>query len=342
MRGHVDAESLALDAEGLLGRRQSARIRAHLSGCPECAAARQQLTEVTTLLGQLPATPLPPAVAARLDLALTAEAARRAADPAAAAAPRTADDRTAAAEPPAAVPPAAPAGIPAGTGGSPGPPGPARQKARGRDGAGGTAGRRWGLRSPATLRLVSVAAAAVILAAGGYGLSRLSSSPTSSSASSAAAPSAQRPQAAALPVFSSGTVYHPRTVGQQAASALAKYHQYTPAQGAIQGGSAQGNASASSADGGGRAVSGPATRQGANRLAPLLTPAEEATLRGCVAAIAGGRVVELVDRASYDGRAALIIVLAGHGSQPASVWVTGPGCSAGHLDKITEGPLGGG
>ena len=55
MRGHVDAESLALYAEGLLSRRQSARIRSHLSSCPECAATQQQLAGVTALLGQVPA-----------------------------------------------------------------------------------------------------------------------------------------------------------------------------------------------------------------------------------------------------------------------------------------------
>ena len=119
MRGHVDAESLALDAEGLLSRRQSARVRSHLSGCPQCTATRQQLTEVTTLLGQVPAAPLPPAIAVRLDLALTAEAARRAAGPAAAGATWAAD------APPATAPPA----TPAGTHRSPVPPGRTRRPA---------------------------------------------------------------------------------------------------------------------------------------------------------------------------------------------------------------------
>ena len=351
MRGHVDAESLARYAEGLLSRRQTARIRTHLSRCPECAATQQQLSGVTALLGQVPAAPLPPAVATRLDLALAAEAARRAAEPAAAGPPGPLP----AAQPPyyrrhhqphprASRPaPAAPR--------RPGPAGPVPRQARGRarqagtggTGTGGTGARRWGLRSPATLRLVSVAGAAVVLAAGGYGLSRLSASPGSnSSPSSAAAPSAQRPEAGALPVFSSGTRYHPGTLGQQASSALAQYHQGTAAPGAIQGGPAQGAASASTPDSGGRAVSGPATRRGVNRLAPLVSPAEEATLRGCAAAVADGRTVELVDRASYSGRPAIIIVLAARGSQPATVWVAGPRCAAGHPDKIIEGPLGGG
>jgi len=324
----VDAESLALDAEGLLSRRQSARIRSHLGGCPECTATRQQLTEVTALLGQVPAAPLPPAIAVRLDLALTAEAARRAAGPAAAGATWAAD------APPATAPPA----TPAGTHRSPAPPGRARRPAHGRD---GTGTRRWGLRSPVTLRLVSVAGAAVVLAAGGYGLAQLSSGP---SGSTSAASGAAAAPATALPVYSSGLSYQPTTLGRQAATALARYHrnqaQVTPAAGGIQAGPAQGSSPASGAAGGGHAVTGPASRPGTDSLAPLVPPAEEGILRGCAAAVADGRAVELVDRARYAGRAAIIIVLAAGGGQPATVWVTGPGCSAGHPDKITEGPLG--
>jgi len=342
MRGHVDAESLALDAEGLLSRRQSARIRSHLGGCPECTATRQQLTEVTALLGQVPAAPLPPAIAARLDLALTAETARRATGPAAAGATWAANGGPAAAPPadapPADAPPAAaPPATPAGTHRSPAPPGRARRPAHGRD---GTGTRRWGLRSPVTLRLVSVAGAAVVLAAGGYGLAQLSagSSGSTSTASGAAAP------VTALPVYSSGLSYQPTTLGRQAATALARYHrnqaQVTPAAGGIQAGPAQGSSPASGAAGGGHAVTGPASRPGTDSLAPLVPPAEEGILRGCAAAVADGRAVELVDRARYAGRAAIIIVLAAGGGQPATVWVTGPGCSAGHPDKITEGPLG--
>ena len=79
MRGHVDAESLALYAEGELSRGRTARVRAHLPGCPECAATLAALGEVTTQLSHVPAAPMPPAVTARLDAALSAEAAHRAA-----------------------------------------------------------------------------------------------------------------------------------------------------------------------------------------------------------------------------------------------------------------------
>ncbi|HEY2128237.1 MAG TPA: zf-HC2 domain-containing protein [Streptosporangiaceae bacterium] len=81
MTGHVDAESLALYAEGQLSRRRSARVRAHLSGCAECARTAAALTEVTTRLSQVPVPSIPSVVAARLDAALSAESAHRAAAP---------------------------------------------------------------------------------------------------------------------------------------------------------------------------------------------------------------------------------------------------------------------
>ena len=85
MRGHVDAESLALYAEGQLSRGRTARVRAHLSGCPQCATTLAALAEVTIQLSHVPAPPMPSAVAARLDAALRAESAHRAAAPAVAA-----------------------------------------------------------------------------------------------------------------------------------------------------------------------------------------------------------------------------------------------------------------
>jgi hypothetical protein len=87
MTGHVDAESLALYAEGELGRGRTARVRAHLSGCPDCATTLAALADVTTQLSHVPGPAMPAAVTARLDAALNAEAAHRAAAPAPAPAP---------------------------------------------------------------------------------------------------------------------------------------------------------------------------------------------------------------------------------------------------------------
>jgi anti-sigma factor RsiW len=79
MSGHVDEESLALYAEGELSHRRTAKVRAHLAGCTECTATVAALTEVTAQLSHVPAPPMPSVVAARLDAALSAESAHRAA-----------------------------------------------------------------------------------------------------------------------------------------------------------------------------------------------------------------------------------------------------------------------
>jgi Putative zinc-finger len=82
VRGHVDVEVLALYAEGQLSRRRTARVRAHLSGCPECGATLAALAEVSTQLSHVPAAAMPAPVAARLDAALSAESAGRTTVPA--------------------------------------------------------------------------------------------------------------------------------------------------------------------------------------------------------------------------------------------------------------------
>lgn len=152
MSGHVDAESLALYAEGQLSRRRTARVRAHLSGCAECARTAAALTEVTTRLSQVPVPPIPSVVAARLDAALSAESAHRAAAPDAAPAPAL-----------------APAGPP-----DPRPP------------------RRNPLWSPGGLRILAATGATLVVAGGvGYVLSQSGSSGQTSSGSAASASSAR-------------------------------------------------------------------------------------------------------------------------------------------------------
>jgi hypothetical protein len=159
MRGHVDAESLALCAEGLLSRRRSERIRSHVASCPGCAAAQARLTEVPALLAQVPPPPLPPGIAARLDAALSAETARRAAP-----------DR-------GAVPGQAAPAQPAGTA-------PRHRTGRPR-------GPR--LRMPVAARVLAAAGVLAVAGGVGYAVSQSSSSPSTSSstaAGSAAVPSA--------------------------------------------------------------------------------------------------------------------------------------------------------
>jgi hypothetical protein len=200
MRGHVDAESLALCAEGLLSRRRSERIRSHLASCPECAAAQARLTEVPALLAQVPLPPLPPGIAARLDAALSAEVASRAAP----------DLET--------VPEQA----------APAPPGTASRRSGGRP-------RGPWLRMPVAARVLAIAG--VLVVAGGVGYAVSQSSPSSSSAGSAAVPSAVAgpdsgsAASGASPgaglgssvhftVHHSGTLYRKSTLAAQAAALL--------------------------------------------------------------------------------------------------------------------------
>jgi hypothetical protein len=205
MRGHVDAESLALCAEGLLRGRQSERIRAHVLLCPECAAAQARLSEVPALLAQVPPPALPPVIAARLDAALNAEAARRTAHAPGLApdyVPDHAPDQAASARSPDAAP---------------GPRGP----------------RRRGLRLPVAARVLAVAG--VLVVAGGVGYVVTQSSP-STSTSSASPPRAaagashsteSRPNiggpalGTTFTVTHSGTTYQPDTFPAQAATVLA-------------------------------------------------------------------------------------------------------------------------
>jgi hypothetical protein len=200
MRGHVDTESLALCAEGLLSRRRRERIRAHVATCPECAAAQARLAGVPALLAQVPPPSLPPGIAARLDAALSAETARRTAQ----APGLTPEDRAAPHRSPDAVP---------------GPRAP-----------------RWrGPRLPVAARVLAVAG--VLVVAGGVGYVVTQSSPPTSTSSAgsnpAAAPlhgAAARPNIRAaggngapvtFTVTHSGTSYHPQAFAAQAAGVMA-------------------------------------------------------------------------------------------------------------------------
>ena len=307
MRGHVDAESLALCAEGLLGRRRSERIRSHVASCPECTATQARLTEVPALLAQVPPPPMPPGIAARLDAALSAESARRAAQPGTAQNPGTAPDGTVPAQRPATMP-------------IPRPATPRASRPRGPR-----------LRLPVSARVL--ATAGVLVAAGGVGYAVAQSSPpatSSSSAGSEAAPSrasanpAARSPASMAPaagqyggsvqftVRRSGKSYRQDTFAAQAAALLK-----TPSAGLISPGKANGG---------------------------LSQHAPHSPLAQCVERVAGtpavaGHKVEMVDEARYRGHPATIIVVAATSARPAMVYVAGPRCSASGGDILAKAPL---
>lgn len=221
MTRHPDAGALAEFREGLLGRWRSARIRAHLSGCPRCASLDAGLAEVSTLLASSPAPRMPGHVVARLDSALAAEAGSR----------RQAGDT-------------APAG--AGNGAA----GPtadgAAPQADGRPAPSRGPGHSWRrTRRPARSRrpavLGAAAAALVVLGGTAYGLVSLGQQPNGTAASSGSA--TQRPgksrtgtgtatgpalgpnvrTTAPLYVVRSGTDYQPGRLASQAKAALTRY-----------------------------------------------------------------------------------------------------------------------
>jgi hypothetical protein len=277
MRGHVNAEALALCREGLLGRRRTARIEAHVSRCPRCAEVDARLGALPALLALTTTAPMPAELTARLNSVIAAEA-------------RDAGART--------------TGAP--TTGAPRAAEPVSGERR-----------LWG-RPAVTRKVLAFAAAAVVLVAGGgYVLSRWPSpSPSESSASSGAAPvtgPAARAGANAaagdggLAVISSGTDYRPGQLAAQVAVVLARYP--IPAAGQLV------------------PVPTRAASASAAQPRPVQQPSRLAALPGCVARIAAGLHPRMVDEARYNGRLATIIVLPATAPGPAQVWVVGPACS---------------
>ena len=314
MIGHPDADTLAACREGLLRGRRSARIRAHLARCSRCASLDRELAAVTTRLASLPAPRIPDELAARLDSVLAAESAARARGES------PATDGT----------PATAHGIPATAGAADG-------AANGRSGSAVRARPRPG-RPRSTrpvrpwrvtaLRAASVTAALLVIAGGGYGVSRLLQGGNSAGSSSnsggsqnapGAGPGVQVPgqggnsapgssraglmiPAGGVSLVHSGTDYQPGQLAAQAEAVLAR----RPAK--------AGGQSAASAE--------PST-----------------TVTGCVRLFAGVAHPLLVDEASYRGQPATIIIRAPARARPGRVWVVVPGCSAADRRVISTAVL---
>jgi hypothetical protein len=194
MRGqmtHLDTDVLAEFRAGLITGRRGARITAHLGGCERCTALDEQLAGVRSLLASVPAPALPDSVAQRLDTMLAAEVAQR-----------NAAGQAAAREE------AAPADQAERAGGD----GTRESSAPRRPG-----GNR-GFRLLA-LRVLAPAAAVVVLAAGGYGLTRINlGSSTGSAASSTAGGAVRTAQSAAAGAESAGHANAPAEGPSKAAA----------------------------------------------------------------------------------------------------------------------------
>jgi hypothetical protein len=296
MRGqmtHPDPDVLAEFRAGLGTGRRRARMASHLAACERCTGLSDQLGEISALLAAVPAPAMPDAVAQRLGSVLAAQAAQRdssertVADSADQRAHDGADHR-------------------------------AQHRARHRVRS-PRPDRHWDFRLVA-LRVLAPVAAVAVLAAGGYGLSRIAGGSTSSvaagseaassaragaAASAASSAASSRPEAAPLEpaarfeVVNSATNYQRATLPQQLQHELQRYPR--PA-GSVQ------------------------------ELAP--GPVKECVLR-VTAGISPVSLV-LVEKAYYQGQPANVIVAARGDHDTA--WVTTPACSAGSdyvLDMTT-------
>jgi len=289
MRRHADAETLAAFREDLLPRRKAGRVSAHLAACPRCAALDAQLAEVTTLLTQSAAPPMPDALTARIEAALAAEAAGR---PGGAARP---------------VPAGAPAAVSAGADGNR------------RDGTGAArpAGAPARGRPRLALRIAAVTAAVAVMAGGGYGVARLLSANSTVTGAGSSAPAERQAapnapasahgalslpasSAAGLPLVGSGTNYQPGQLKAQLGKVLRRYHAPT----GISAGPAKATAG------------------------PRLSSPAFGDLAGCVSRLADGQRPLLVDLARYRGHPAAVIVIRAGQPGTLRALVVGPGCAA--------------
>jgi hypothetical protein len=311
MRGqmtHLDTDVLAEFRAGLITGRRGARIDAHLAGCGRCTALDEQLAGVSSLLASVAAPAMPDSVARRLDAVLAAEVAQRSATQ------RDVTQRHAA-QGHAAQNDQAERARGDGTGESPAPRRP-----------GGNRGFRL-----LALRVLAPAAAVVVLAAGGYGLSRINlgsstESGTSSSAGGAArtatptaAGNAKSADHANAPAAGPSRAVVPRSAG------------LTPANFSL----VTGNRTLTRAN--------LARQVRAELLVPVsarITKTPPKQLRGCVARLADGHALELVESVRFEDSPATLVV-ARIGAKD-TVWIAAQDCSGtySHVLATTTLPSG--
>jgi len=291
---HLDAEVLAEFRAGLIAGRRGAKITAHLAGCDRCTALGHQLAGVSALLASVPLPALPASLAQRLDTVLAAEAAR----PGQVGTDQVKTDQAE-----------------RGHAERPDPPATGRRQ-----------------RPRPSFRLVSLRVlapvAVVVLAAGGYGLSRIAGAGgpvTASSGSSAerAAGNAAEPSAASShangpksPAVRTGAgsvpqahrltfTLVPGTVNFSADQATLKQqveHELGPAQ--------------------------PAGTPGASGAGPPVT----AKLRACVQNLTRGAPLVRVESGRFGGKPATLVVA--RTGPDDTAWVAGPDCSATSRDVL--------
>jgi hypothetical protein len=315
MTRHVSTENLARFRADDLSPARSRRVAAHLRNCARCRETSDALARVPSLLAAVQVPPMPAHLAARIETALAAESAHRAAG---------------------APSPAAPS--PAGT-----PERPARRAgARRRH-------RRPAILSAPALRVLAVAGAAVVLVGGGVEL--LSHATGSSSTADGSGSGTTSGSAPAAGRHAAGQVARPRGTSGGNFNSMNGPIQYqrdgrttviTPVRTGTNYRSARLTQQVSGVIAAHRAHASSAVPAAtANSGTAATPPTPPRTLSGCVSRIAAGRTVLLVDVARFDHQAATIIVIARQGASAAQVWVVRPGCSATASDILAHRALSG-
>ena len=279
---HLDTDVLAEFRAGLITGRRGARIAAHLAGCGRCTLLDEQLAGVCALLASVPAPAMPDSVARRLDTVLAAEVAQRETAGRGAVLQNRAEraDGDGARE---STPPRRP---------------------------GGNRGFRL-----LTLRVLAPAAAVVVLAAGGYGLSRINlGSSTASSTSAGSAAQGAVPSAAAS-AKSSGAVNAPNAGPTR--GAVSRPQGITAAGITV----VTGHADLSHAD-----LAQQVKAQLAVSPSARTTRAATSAERGCVLKLIGVNRLELAESVRFEGSPAILVVARTGAGDMA--WVAAPDCSA--------------
>jgi len=310
VRRHVSADTLALHSEGLLSRRKSARVAAHLSRCASCAKIDSDLAAVSSALAELPRPSIPDHLAARVAMAIAAEAASRAGVSSYQAA----------------------AGTGASDGRDSGLATPPTRTHRSERPAGSLKLRAPRLATPFALRLAAAAAAVVIVTGGGYLIASYIGSSAPGTANSAPAAGGARPSAM-------------RGAAQQGGAFTLPYGQ----DGAMRSTQVVTSPLNFGRAGLVHEIRREVLKSHALRSAttarplPASSPARAAggtntlNLQDCVSLVAAGRDVLLVELARYRGTPATVIVTARSAdSHTLDVTVVARTCSAAHADVITR------
>jgi hypothetical protein len=303
MRGqmaHLDAEVLAEFRAGLITGRRGASITAHLAACDRCTALGGQLAGVSALLASVPVPAMPDLVAQRLDTALAAEAAR------------TNQAERAGAD-------------------SPGHPATDRGRTPRRPGS-----RRLGFRLLPARVLAPVAV--VVLAAGGYGLSRAigpggqATTASGSAAGSAAGraagsgPAKAAPSSAASARGPVNTPLSPPVRGAQ--GTVPRPHQLTAANFTLVASGTDFSADPATRRQQVATELGSAPPAGGSGIAQPVTE----QLRACVRNLTRGAALVRVESARFAGQPATLVAAR---TGPGEVaWIAGPDCSATNRDLL--------